>query len=69
MASGGYVFETEESNNSGGRTRCPSMLMKYDEVCDIVGTTSFGKVLHHVVASVNPVRIGKNQAHLLYNKM
>ena len=68
MASGRYVFETEKSHNSGGRTRCPSMLMKYDEVCDVVGTTSLGKVLYHVVASVDPVRIRENQAHLLQSE-
>jgi hypothetical protein len=58
----------EESNNGGGRTRCPSMFVKHDEVCDIVGTASRGKVFHHVVAPVNPVRIGKDQAHLLHSR-
>jgi hypothetical protein len=58
----------EESNNGEGRTRCPSMFVKHDEVCDIVGTASLDKIFYHVVASVNPVRIGEDQAHLLHSR-
>jgi hypothetical protein len=44
------------------------MFMKYDEVCDVIGTASLGKVLHYVVASVDPVRVGENQTHLLHSR-
>jgi hypothetical protein len=44
------------------------MFMKYDEVCDVVCTASLGKVLHYVVASVNPVRVRENQAHFLHSR-
>jgi hypothetical protein len=47
------------------RTRCSSMFVEYNEVCDIVGTASLRKVLDHIISPVNPVRIGKYQAHLL----
>jgi hypothetical protein len=47
------------------RTWCPSVFMKYDEVCDIVGTASLCKVLYYIVSSVNSVRVGKNEAHFL----
>jgi len=43
----------------------PSMLVKYNEVRDVVGTASFRKVLYYVVSPINPVRIGEDQAHLL----
>jgi hypothetical protein len=41
------------------------MFVKYNEVRDIVGTASLRKVLDHIISPVNPVRIGKYQAHLL----
>jgi hypothetical protein len=47
------------------RTRCSSMFVKYNEVRDIVGTASLRKILDHIISPVNPVRIGKYQAHLL----
>lgn len=47
------------------RTRCSSMFVKYNEVRDIVGTASLRKVLDHIISPVNPVRIGKYQAHFL----
>jgi hypothetical protein len=47
------------------RTRCSSMFVKYNEVRDIVGTASLRKILNHIISSVDPVRIGKYQAHLL----
>lgn len=47
------------------RTRCSSMFVKYNEVRDIVGTASLRKVLDHIIPPVNPIRIGKYQAHLL----
>jgi hypothetical protein len=47
------------------RTRCSSMFVKHNEVRDIIGTASLRKVLDHIISPVNPVRIGKYQAHLL----
>ena len=47
------------------RTRCSSMFVEYNEVRDIVGTTSLRKVLDHIISPINPVRIGEYQAHLL----
>jgi hypothetical protein len=31
------------------------MLMKNDEICDIVGTASLRKLLDYIISSVNPV--------------
>jgi hypothetical protein len=42
-------------HNAGTRTRCPSVLVKYNEVCDIVSTASLRKVLDYIVSPVNPV--------------
>lgn len=47
------------------RTRCSSMFVKHNEIRDIIGTASLRKVLDHIISPVNPVRIGKYQAHLL----
>ncbi len=41
------------------------MFMKYNEVCDKVGTAGFCKVLDDIVPPVDSVRIGKDQAHFL----
>ena len=41
------------------------MFVEYNEVRDIVGTASLRKVLDHIISPVNPVRIGKYQAHFL----
>lgn len=41
------------------------MFVEYNEIRDIVGTASFRKILDDIISPVNPVRIGKYQAHLL----
>jgi len=54
-----------EANTDRGHTGRSSVFMKYNEICDVVGTASLREILHHVVTTVNPVGIGKYQAHLL----
>jgi hypothetical protein len=41
------------------------MFVEHNEIRDIVGTASFCEILDHIISPVNPVRIGKYQAHLL----
>jgi hypothetical protein len=42
------------------------VLVKDDEISDIISTTSIRQLLYNVVPSVNSMRVGKNEPHFLF---
>ncbi len=51
-----------------GPTRHTAVLVHHDEIRHFVGATRLDEVLDDIVAAVDPVRVRKDQPHLLVNE-